>query len=60
MVPVYTFIAVITILILVGLFNIITGVQPLNATALPGAVVPGVSVALILRAFSSGSSSLTG
>ncbi|WP_442979404.1 amino acid permease, partial [Salmonella enterica] len=34
--------------------------MPLQATALPGAVVPGVSIALILRAFSSGSSSLTG
>ncbi|BCA86549.1 amino acid permease [Enterococcus saigonensis] len=60
MVPVYTFIAVITILIAVGLFKIVSGIQPLNATALPGAVVPGISIALILRAFSSGSSSLTG
>ena len=34
--------------------------MPLQATALPGAAVPGVSIALILRAFSSGSSSLTG
>ncbi|MBO0449468.1 APC family permease [Enterococcus sp. MJM12] len=60
MVPVYTFIAVITILIAVGLFKIISGAQPLNATALPGAAIPGISIALILRAFSSGSSSLTG
>lgn len=60
MVPVYTFIAVITILIFVGLFKILTGAVPLHATALPGAVVPGISIALILRAFSSGSSSLTG
>lgn len=60
MVPVYTFIAVITILIAVGLFKIAIGAQPLHATALPGAVVPGISLALILRAFSSGSSSLTG
>lgn len=37
-----------------------TGAVPLQATALPGAAVPGVSIALILRAFSSGSSSLTG
>lgn len=58
--PVYTFILVISLLIVVGLFNIVTGTVPLQATALPGAVVPGVSVALILRAFSSGSSSLTG
>lgn len=58
--PVYTFIIVITLLIAVGLFNIITGAVPLHATALPGAAIPGISVALILRAFSSGSSSLTG
>ncbi|MGX7197911.1 APC family permease [Enterococcus olivae] len=60
MVPVYTFIAVITLLIIVGLFNIVTGMAPLQATAVPGAVVPGISIALLLRAFSSGSSSLTG
>ncbi|MDH5041638.1 APC family permease [Enterococcus faecalis] len=60
MLPVYSFIAIITLLIVVGLFKIVTGVQPLNATAIPGAVVPGISIALVLRAFSSGSSSLTG
>ncbi|EGP5489743.1 APC family permease [Enterococcus faecium] len=58
--PVYTFILVISLLIVVGLYNIVTGAVPLQATALPGAVVPGISIALILRAFSSGSSSLTG
>ena len=56
--PVYTFILVISLLIVVGLYNIVTGAVPLQATA--GAAVPGVSIALILRAFSSGSSSLTG
>ncbi|EJZ8711610.1 APC family permease [Enterococcus faecalis] len=60
MLPVYSFIAIITLLIVVGLFKIVTGAQPLNATALPGAVVPGISIALVLRAFSSGSSSLKG
>ncbi|EIR4060501.1 APC family permease [Enterococcus faecalis] len=60
MLPVYSFIAIITLLIVVGLFKIVTGAQPLNATALPGAVLPGISIALVLRAFSSGSSSLTG
>ncbi|HCT8121307.1 APC family permease [Enterococcus faecalis] len=60
MLPVYSFIAIITLLIVVGLFKIVTGAQPLNTTALPGAVVPGISIALVLRAFSSGSSSLTG
>lgn len=58
--PMYTFILVISLLIVVGLYNIVTGAVPLQATALPGAAVPGVSIALILRAFSSGSSSLTG
>ncbi len=58
--PVYTFILVISLLIVVGLYNIVTGAVQLQATALPGAAVPGVSIALILRAFSSGSSSLTG
>jgi amino acid transporter len=60
MLPVYTFIAIITLLIVVGVFKIVTGAVPLNATAIPGAVVPGITVGLILRAFSSGSSSLTG
>lgn len=60
MVPVYTFIAVISLLIVVGLFKIVTGAAPLHATALPGTMVPGISIALLLRAFSSGSSSLTG
>lgn len=34
MLPVYSFIAIITLLIVVGLFKIVTGAQPLNATAL--------------------------
>ena len=60
MVPVYTFIAVITILILVGLFNIITGGTAIKCHSLTRCCCARVSVALILRAFSSGSSSLTG
>ncbi|MEI5994628.1 APC family permease [Candidatus Enterococcus mansonii] len=60
MFPVYSFIAVITLLIVTGVFKIITGAVPLHATAIPGTVVPGITIALILRAFSSGSSSLTG
>lgn len=60
MVPVYSFIAVITVLILVGLVKIVSGAAPLHSTAQVGAIVPGISVALLLRAFSSGSSSLTG
>lgn len=60
MVPVYSFIAVITILIVVGLVKIVIGAAPMHATAQVGAVVPGITMALLLRAFSSGSSSLTG
>lgn len=60
MTPVYSFIAVITILIIVGLVKIVSGAAPLHATAQVGSVVPGISIALLLRAFSSGSSSLTG
>ncbi len=60
MVPVYTFIAVISLLIVTGLIKIATGAAPFNATSAVGSVVPGISLALILRAFSSGSSSLTG
>ncbi|MGX7329625.1 APC family permease [uncultured Enterococcus sp.] len=60
MIPVYSFIAIISLLIAYGLFKILTGQAPLHATAAVGTAVPGVSLALILRAFSSGSSSLTG
>ena len=57
--PVYTFILVISLLIVVGLYNIVTGAVPLQATALPGAAA-GCFYRFDLRAFSSGSSSLTG
>lgn len=60
MMPVYTFIAIISLLIVYGLFKILTGMDAYHATAAPGALVPGVTIALLLRAFSSGSSSLTG
>lgn len=58
--PVYTFIGIISLLIVAGFFNILTGNVPLHATEHIGKVVPGISIALLLRAFSSGSSSLTG
>ncbi|MGM0213951.1 amino acid permease [Enterococcus sp. AZ109] len=60
MLPVYLFIAIMTVLIIVGLVKIVTGVTPIQATAQAGSFVPGISIALLLRAFSSGSSSLTG
>lgn len=60
MVPVYLFVVAITVMILWGLFRIATGDIPMQARAAVGAAVPGISAALIFRAFSSGSSSLTG
>lgn len=60
MLPVYSFIGVITLLIIVGLVKCLTGAAPIQATAQVGTAVPGVTIALLLRAFSSGSSSLTG
>ncbi|KRK37422.1 amino acid permease family protein [Amylolactobacillus amylotrophicus DSM 20534] len=60
MIPVYFFIVMILIMIGTGLFKILTGQIPFTAAAPIGAVVPGVTAALIFKAFSSGSSSLTG
>lgn len=60
MVPVYLFVVAITIMIIWGLYRIATGDIPMQARAAVGSVVPGISAALIFRAFSSGSSSLTG
>lgn len=60
MVPVYLFVASITAMILWGLYQILTGAIPYHATAVVGGGVPGITMALIFRAFSSGSSSLTG
>lgn len=60
MVPVYLFVISITAMIIWGLFRIATGDIPMQARAQVGSVVPGITAALIFRAFSSGSSSLTG
>ncbi|WP_179395951.1 APC family permease [Lacticaseibacillus absianus] len=60
MVPVYLFVVSITAMILWGGYQIATGAIPYHATAAVGGIVPGISMALIFRAFSSGSSSLTG
>lgn len=60
MVPVYLFIISTMFLIVYGAFQIVTGQLPYHATAHVGAVVPGVSIILLLRAFTSGSASLTG
>ena len=58
--PVYLFVVALFILIGVGLYNIITGqVSPGLHTPI-GAPVAGVSLFILLRAFASGSSALTG
>ncbi|WP_056974471.1 APC family permease [Holzapfeliella floricola] len=60
MIPVYLFIGSIIIMIGVGLFRILAGQIPFHAASPVGGVVPGITAALIFKAFSSGSSSLTG
>ncbi|MGX4644777.1 MULTISPECIES: APC family permease [Holzapfeliella] len=60
MIPVYLFIGSILLMIGVGLFKIMSGQIPYHAASPVGGVVPGITAALVLKAFSSGSSSLTG
>lgn len=58
--PVYLFVLALFILIGVGLFNIVTGgVSPELSTPI-GTPVAGISLFILLRAFASGSSALTG
>ena len=59
-VPVYFFIIMITAMIIWGFFNIATGHLTYHATASFGTPVAGMSAVLFIRAFSAGSSSLTG
>lgn len=59
-IPVYLFIAMITLMIGVGLFNILTGHVVYHARSVVGSVVPGMTLLVFMRALSSGSSSLTG
>ncbi|MFT8727546.1 MAG: APC family permease [Liquorilactobacillus ghanensis] len=58
--PVYTFVIVLLGMLVWGLFNIATGRLTYHAAAPVGSVVPGMTLILFLRAFSAGSSSLTG
>ncbi|WP_172357024.1 APC family permease [Lactococcus insecticola] len=60
MVPVYTFVTMTVLLIIVGFLRVLTGDLSYNATSHVGSAVPGISVILLLKAFSSGSASLTG
>ncbi|WHY64479.1 APC family permease [Neobacillus sp. SuZ13] len=58
--PVYLFVVALFILIGVGLYNIVTGgVSPQLHTPI-GTPVAGISLFILLRAFASGSSALTG
>ncbi|WP_043929901.1 APC family permease [Bacillus sp. EB01] len=58
--PVYLFVLALFILIGVGLFNVATGQVPPELSAPIGTPVAGISLFLLLRAFASGSSALTG
>ena len=60
MIPVYLFIVSTLFLLGFGFFQILTGHMPNAATAHLGQPITGVSLILILRAFTSGSASLTG
>ena len=48
------------LLLVVGLFKVVTGDLSYHATSHIGSTVPGISIILLLKAFSSGSASLTG
>lgn len=58
--PVYFFILMIVVMIGIGFYNIVTGNITYHAAAHLGSSVQGMTLLLFLRAFSSGSSSLTG
>jgi amino acid transporter len=59
-VPVYLFILATLAMLTYGLIQILAGNLVFHATAAVGAIVPGISLALLLRSFSSGAASLTG
>lgn len=58
--PVYLFVLALFILIGVGLFNVLTGKVSPDLSAPLGTPVAGISLFILLRAFASGSSALTG
>ncbi|MGT2787875.1 APC family permease, partial [Streptococcus loxodontisalivarius] len=59
-IPVYLFIASTIFLLVFGIFKILTGQLDYAATAHVGQSISGMSIVLLLRAFTSGSASLTG
>ena len=58
--PVYLFIIGLIVLIVVGTFRVATGQIAPHIHSTVGSTVPGVTLFLLLKAFSSGASSLTG
>ncbi|MFJ7737318.1 APC family permease [Lysinibacillus sp. NPDC097287] len=58
--PVYLFVLAMLILIAVGMYNVVTGQVPANLHTNIGTPVAGISLFLLLKAFASGSSALTG
>ncbi|WP_027408776.1 APC family permease [Anoxybacteroides tepidamans] len=58
--PVYLFVFALLILIAVGIFKIINGQVPPTLHTPIGTAVPGITLFLLLRAFASGCSALTG
>lgn len=58
--PVYLFVLAVFILIAAGIRNILTGNIPLELNSSIGTPVQGITLFLLLRAFASGSSALTG
>lgn len=59
-IPVYLFVFSIIVLIFTGLIKLMLGIDATHETASVGTHVQGVTVFLLLRAFASGSASLTG
>lgn len=57
--PVYLFIAAIALLLVIGLYKVITG-QVAHMETTVGTPVAGITLFLLLKAFASGSSALTG
>ncbi|TCP20331.1 amino acid/polyamine/organocation transporter (APC superfamily) [Scopulibacillus darangshiensis] len=58
--PVYLFVLALGVLIIAGLFQVLTGHAPATAHTAIGTPVMGVGLFLLLKAFSSGCSALTG
>ncbi len=58
--PVYLFVLALFLLIGVGIYNVIIGGVPTEAHTPIGTPVAGISLFILLRAFASGSSALTG